>query len=90
MKLQEFYYELPKELIAQHPLEKRDQARLMVVDRQKKTIQHDIFANVGKYLPAKSLIVLNDSKVIPARLIGAREKTKGKVEIFLLKKLRDG
>lgn len=90
MKLQDFFYALPKELIAQYPLEKRDQARLMVVDRQKNTIRHDIFANVGKYLPPQSLIVLNNSKVIPARLLGKREKSNGKVEIFLLKQLNDG
>ncbi len=90
MKLTEFDFDLPQELIAQYPLEKRDQARLMVIDRQKQTIHHDIFANVGKYLPSNSCIVLNDSKVIPARLLGHREKTPGKVEVFLLKKLSDG
>ena len=88
MKLTEFSYELPKESIAQYPLKERGQARLMIVDRRMKTIQHDIFANVGKYLPAHSLIVLNDTKVIPARLIGRRENTKGRVEIFLLKKFK--
>ena len=87
MKLSEFDFNLPQELIAQYPLKKRDQARLMVIDRQKETISHDIFANVGKYLPPGSCIVLNDSKVIPARLLGRREKTPGKVEIFLLKNL---
>ncbi len=87
MKLSEFDFDLPQELIAQYPLKKRDQARLMVIDRQKETISHDIFANVGKYLPPGSCVVLNDSKVIPARLLGRREKTPGKVEIFLLKKL---
>lgn len=90
MKLSEFDFCLPPELIAQYPLEKRDQARLMVIDRQKEMISHDIFANVGKYLPPGSCVVLNDSKVIPARLLGQREKTPGKVEVFLLKKLSDG
>ncbi len=90
MNLNEFVYDLPQELIAQYPLEKRDQARLMVIDRQKQTIVHDIFANIGKYLPAQSCLVLNDSKVIPARLLGRREKTPGKVEVFLLKKLPGG
>ncbi len=90
MKVSEFDFDLPQELIAQYPLEKRDQARLMVIDRQKQAISHDIFANMEKYLPPGSCVVLNDSKVIPARLLGRREKTPGKVEIFLLKKLAHG
>ncbi len=90
MKLSEFDFDLPQELIAQYPLRARDQARLMVIDRQKQTISGDIFANVGRYLPPNACIVLNDSKVIPARLLGCREKTPGKVEVFLLKKLSDG
>ncbi len=90
MHLNEFVYDLPQELIAQYPLRQRDQARLLVIDRQTQTIIHDVFANVGKYLPPDSCIVLNDSKVIPARLLGRREKTPGKVEVFLLKKLPEG
>ena len=90
MKVSEFDFDLPRELIAQYPLEKRDQARLMVIDRQKQAISHDIFANMEKYLPPGSCVVLNDSKVIPARLLGRREKTPGKVEVFLLKKLAHG
>lgn len=89
MKLSDFNYTLPENLIAQHPLHHRDQARLMVVDRSRKSIVHDVFSNVGKYLPKESCIVLNDSKVIPARLLGMREKSGGRVEIFLLKKLSD-
>ncbi len=87
MKLSEFAYKLPPELIAQYPLKERDHARLMVIDRQNQTIDHDIFYNIGKHLKSPSIIVLNDSKVIPARLIGKREKTNGKVEVFLLKRL---
>ena len=90
MKLQDFNYQLPAELIAQYPLPERDQARLMVVDRTRETIGHDIFERIGCYLPPESLVVVNDSKVIPARLWGRREKTGGQVEIFLLKKLADG
>lgn len=90
MKLSEFDFDLPQELIAQYPLRRRDQARLMVIDRGQQKIYHDIFANVAKYLPAHSCMVLNDSKVIPARLLGRREKTPGKVEVFLLKKLSNG
>ena len=90
MKLQDFKYDLPQELIAQYPLKSRDQARLMIVDRKHGTIHHDIFSNIEKYLPPSSTLVLNDSKVISARLFGRREKTGGKVEIFLLNKLSDG
>jgi len=62
----------------------------MVIDRRNQAISHDVFAKVEKYLPPDSCIVLNDSKVIPARLLGRREKTPGKVEVFLLKKLPEG
>ncbi len=88
MKLSDFHYYLPEELIAQYPLEKRDQARLLVVDRIKKTISHDIFANVCKYLPKDSIVVLNDTKVVAARLLGKRIPTGGQFEIFLLKQLK--
>ncbi len=90
LKLSEFDFNLPQELIAQYPLRQRDQARLMVIDRGQQRICHDIFSNVAKHLPSNSCIVLNDSKVIPARLLGRREKTPGKVEVFLLKKLPEG
>ena len=89
MKLQNFFYDLPEHLIAQHPLAKRDHARLMIIDRAKQTIGHDYFYNIGRHLPEKSLIVINNSKVVPARLLGHREKTGGSVEVFLLKKLDD-
>lgn len=89
MKLEDFNYKLPEHLIAQHPLHRRDHARLMIVDRAKKRISHDIFSNIGKYLPPQSCVVLNDSKVIPARLLGKRASG-GQVEIFLLNKLSDG
>ncbi len=89
MRLADFDYEIPEGLIAQHPLKRRDQARLMVVDRRNKTIAHDIFANLQRYVPPRSCLVLNDTKVIPARLLG-RRATGAEVEIFLLKKLADG
>jgi S-adenosylmethionine:tRNA ribosyltransferase-isomerase len=87
MRLKDFNYDLPQGLIAQHPTQRRDDARLMVIDRARKTITHDIFRNIGKHLPANSLIVVNNSKVVPARLLGKRQKTGGQVEIFLLKKM---
>ena len=89
MNLSDFYYDLPSELIAQQPCLRRDHARLMIVDRTTKKIRHDQFFNIDQFLPRESLIVLNDSKVISARLIGHREKTGGKVEIFLLNRLKD-
>jgi len=89
MKLDDFGYTLPPEMIAQRPVSPRDKAKLMVIDRKKGTIFHDVFSGIGKYLPSQSLIVLNDSKVIPARLFG-RRPAGGEVEIFLLNKLSDG
>ncbi len=90
MKLEDFNYRLPEGLIAQEPLHQRDQARLMVIDRKKETIVHDQFCSLQQYLPQKACLVLNDSKVIPARLLGKREYSGGKVEVFLLKQLSDG
>ena len=86
MKLSEFQYTLPQELIAQHPLVHRDRARLMVIDREAGSIAHAFFSDIGAHLPPGSVIVVNDSKVVPARLLGHR-KTGGEVEILLLKKL---
>lgn len=85
MKLSEFDYNLPKELIAQYPLKERAKCRLMVLDRTKKSIEHKKFEDIVNYLNGGDLLVLNDTKVIPARLFG-RRKTGGKVELFLLEK----
>ncbi len=87
--LNAYGYDLPEDLIAQYPCPQRDQARLLVLDRRTSTIRHDIFSNIGRYLPPKAVFVLNNSKVIPARLLGHR-KTGGEVEVFLLKPLSDG
>jgi len=89
MNLQQFTYDLPESLIAQYPLTQRDKARLMIVDRKKGEIHHDVFSNISQYLPEKSSIVLNDSKVIPARLLGRRQGGGARVEIFLLKKINN-
>ncbi len=88
--LEAYKYALPEELIAQYPASGRDQARLMVIDRKAQTIRHDVFAKIGNYLPAKAVFVLNNSKVIPARLLGQRAATGGEVEVFLLRALEDG
>ena len=73
MKLTDFDYKLPQDRIAQEPLQNRDASKLMVIDRCKREIHHTTFSNIGEYLPKPSLLVLNDTKVIPARLIGKKE-----------------
>ncbi len=85
MKLSEFDYTLPKGLVAQYPREKRDSCRLMVLDRRTKTISHKAFRDIVEYFNEGDCLVLNDTKVIPARLFGKR-KTGGRAEIFLLEK----
>ena len=67
MKVTEFNYDLPEELIAQTPLEKRDESRLMILNRQEKTIEHNTFKNIIKYLKPGDVLVRNNTKVIPAR-----------------------
>lgn len=83
MKLSDFDYSLPKELIAQYPLRKRDACRLMVLDRNKQTIEHRTFRDILDYVKKDDLFILNNTKVLPARLIG-RRLTAGKVEILLV------
>jgi S-adenosylmethionine:tRNA ribosyltransferase-isomerase len=89
MKIKDFDYYLPKQLIAQYPLKKRDESRLLILDRKRQKIHHDKFSHIVDYLPSDSALILNDSKVIPARLFGRREKTAGKVEVLLLDQLED-
>ncbi|NNG67934.1 tRNA preQ1(34) S-adenosylmethionine ribosyltransferase-isomerase QueA [Caldanaerobacter subterraneus] len=86
MKRSEFYFDLPEELIAQEPLEDRASSRLMILDRRTGEIKHDIFKNITKYLKEGDCLVLNDTKVIPARLIGQREDSGGKIELLLLRR----
>ncbi|MDE2009946.1 MAG: tRNA preQ1(34) S-adenosylmethionine ribosyltransferase-isomerase QueA [Candidatus Omnitrophica bacterium] len=88
-RLQSYFYHLPDEQIAQQPLRQRDKARLLIVNRAAATISHDTFDNLNAYLPVNSALVVNNSKVIPARLLGKR-KTGGSVEVFLLNGLKDG
>lgn len=89
MKLSEFDFELPEELIAQTPLEKRDTSRLMVLDRKTQTISHKHFYDIIDYLVPGDILVRNNTKVIPARLFGIKEETNGHVEVLLLKELSD-
>ena len=84
MKLTDFNYELPQERIAQEPLQDRDASKLMVIDRGTREIHHTTFSEIGEYLPKPSLLVLNNTKVIPARLIGRKSKTGGKIELLLI------
>lgn len=89
MKTDDFNYNLPEELIAQHPEEKRDNSRLLVVDRGKDKTYHKHFYDVLDYLNEGDTIVLNDSKVLHARLFGKKEETGAKIEVFVLKLLSD-
>ena len=88
IKLSEFDYHLPEELIAKYPVEPRDSCRLMVLDRKTQKIEHRIFRDIVDYLEEGDLLVLNDTKVIPARLIG-RKTTGAKIEILLLRPYTD-
>ena len=89
MNLHDFYYDLPKELIAQDPLEERSSSRLLVVDRKTGETKHDIFRNITDYLKPGDCMVINDTKVIPARLLGTRQDTGAAVEILLLTRKSD-
>ena len=85
MKLTDFDYHLPPDRIAQSPLQQRDGSRLLVVDRETCAFHHTQFSQIGKYLPKDALLVLNDTKVIPARLIGRKSGTGGKIELLLIR-----
>lgn len=89
MQLKDFYYDLPKELIAQDPLEDRASSRLMVVNKTEGTLKHDTFRNIKDYLHPGDCLVINDTKVIPARLFGTRTDTGAVVEILLLVRKSD-
>ena len=86
MKTSDFYFDLPEELIAQDPLEDRSSSRLMVLDKNTGEITHRIFRDITEYLHPGDCLVINDTKVIPAMLIGAKEDTGAKIEILLLKR----
>ena len=89
MKLSQFKFRLPEELIAQHPAEERDDARLMVVNRKEGTIEHHEFKEIINYFDDGDLMVYNDSKVFPALLYGNKEKTGARIEVFLLRELSE-
>lgn len=89
MKKSDFYYDLPQELIAQDPLSVRSDSRLMVFDRQSGEVAHKSFTDIKDYLKKGDCLVLNDTKVIPARLYGTKEQTGAVIEILLLKRISD-
>ena len=84
MKVEDFKYDLPEELIAQHPLKERDTSRLLVLDKKSGEIEHKHFHDIMDYLKKGDVLVLNDTRVIPARLLGVKEDTSGKIEFLLL------
>ena len=86
MKRQDFYYELPEELIAQDPLEDRSSSRLLVLDKETGAFSHHVFKEITEYLHEGDCLVINDTKVIPARLIGSKVETNAKIEVLLLKR----
>ncbi|HLV13773.1 MAG TPA: tRNA preQ1(34) S-adenosylmethionine ribosyltransferase-isomerase QueA [Xanthomarina sp.] len=89
MKLSHFNFDLPEELLAEYPAENRDESRLMVLDRAKQTIEHKTFKDLIDYFDEDDVMILNDTKVFPARLFGNKEKTGARIEVFLLRELNE-
>lgn len=87
MKLSHFKFDLPSDLLAEYPSEQRDEARLMVLDRKKETIEHKLFKDLVHYFGEGDVMVFNNTKVFPARLYGNKEKTGARIEVFLLREL---
>ena len=87
MKLSHFNFELPDSLLAKYPSENRDEARLMVLNREKQTIEHKYFKDLIDYFDEEDVMILNNTKVFPARLFGNKEKTGARIEVFLLREL---
>jgi S-adenosylmethionine:tRNA ribosyltransferase-isomerase len=87
MKLSQFGFELPEELLTEYPSENRDEARLMVLNREKKTIEHKMFKDIIDYFDDQDVMIMNNTKVFPARMYGNKEKTGAKIEVFLLREL---
>ncbi len=87
MKLSHFRFELPEDLLAEYPSEHRDEARLMVLNRKEQTIEHKMFKDIIHYFDEGDLMVLNNTKVFPARMFGEKEKTGARIEVFLLREL---
>ena len=90
LKTSDFFYELPEELIAQFPAEERDRCRLMTLDKKTGEVEHKIFSDIIDYLRPEDVLVVNSSKVIPARLIGKTDKTGSEIELLLLRARENG
>ena len=88
MKTEDFNYDLPDELIAQTPIEKRDTSKLLILDKNTGEIKHEVFKNITNYLTSSDVLVLNDTKVLPARLKGIKEETNANIEVLLLKEIK--
>ena len=89
MKLSHFNFELPQDLLAEYPSEHRDEARLMVLNRKDQTIEHKLFKDLIDYFEEDDVMILNNTKVFPARLFGNKEKTGARIEVFLLRELNE-
>ena len=87
MKLSHFNFDLPEDLLAEHPAEHRDESKLMVLHRETGTIEHKTFKDITSYFDEGDVMVLNNTKVFPARLMGNKEKTGARIEVFLLREL---
>ncbi len=87
MKLSDFRYNLPQKAIAKFPLEKRDESKLMVLNRETEEIEHKVFKDIVQYMSKGDVLVINESKVMQARLIGTKERTNAKIEVFVLREL---
>ena len=90
LKTSDFWYDLPEELIAQTPVEPRDESRLLILDRESGEMRHRVFRDILEELRPEDMLVVNSSKVIPARLLGVSRKTGAPEELLLLKQLPDG
>ncbi len=89
MELRDFYFDLPNELIAQEPIKERQMSRLMVLEKQSGQVSHKIFKDIVDYVERGDTLILNDTRVIPARLLGKKQDTGGKIEFILLKRIEN-
>ena len=89
MKLSQFRFDFPEELIATHPAKNRDESRLLVYNRKTDKVEHKQFKDILEYFDDKDVFIFNDTKVFPARLYGNKEKTGAKIEVFLLRELNE-
>ena len=89
MKLSHFNFKLPEELLADRPADIRDESKLMVLNRKSQTIEHKLFKDIIDYFDEGDVMILNNTKVFPARLYGNKEKTGARIEVFLLRELNE-